>query len=552
MTVLKKFILIFFFILTFSFFSFGSYINSVSAGINAWNNSDTNQALSLINISLSSTLNVENASKIWYFKSMLELMDGKTADASASLKNAVSVFGPAINYNLMNSLISASFTSFVPVVSLKKSDSIDGIYNGNEIFYSPVCATAREGNFYVLDAANGNVIKFGKNESTYHLGIDSTPTAMIYSALDERFYVSFQNGCIYSYSSAFKDRKIFESSLSFPVIFCQDDAGRIYVGEYGKDEIDIFENNGTSFRKFNLFSNKIHIFSYGHTRGGIFYLMNLTDREVMRFDIISGKELTPVPFPSGPLPYDFEILGDNLLFFNSSQMISGGINFNLEGSRAVFYSYLTGKTILTADPVTDRVNIYDLSLGGNMIFPIIDSVSFANGKISVYFRILSTLGRNMEYLPDVIVKVNGFLVPFYIFYVQQKTEFYRFPSFSDILSMNKNVHNIAIVNEKQLDDLSKYYGTLILRNVALYVIGDPQDVSEKNRMMVYLTGGTFISQSEIDDIQEIAENGHFKSMMASFPIPLSLNGINDISVYYGAQSNMIDTVYYTDQNVLSK
>lgn len=539
-------------ILTFASFALGSYLDSVSAGINAWNNSDTNQALSLINISLSSTLNVENASKIWYFKSMLELTNGRTADASISLRKAVSVFGPASNYDLMNALISASFTAFVPVVSLKKSDSMGGIYKGDEIFYSPVCATAREGNFYVLDSANKNVIRFGKIENTYHLGIDSTPTSMIYSELNDRFYVAFQNGYIYSYSSIFQDRKIFESSLSFPVIFCQDNAGRIYVGEYGKDTVDVFENDGTLFRTFDLFSKTIHIFSYGHARGGIFYLMDLTDKEVRRFDIISGKELTPVLFPSGPLPYDFEILGDNLLFFNSNQMVSGGINFNLEGSKSVFYSYLTGQTILTADPVTDRVNIYELSLNGSMIFPIIDSVSFANGQISVYFRMLSTLGRTLEYLPNVIVKVNGFLVPFYMSYVGQKTKFYQFPSFSDILSMNKNVHNVAVITESQLKDLSKYYGTLMLRNVALYVIGDPQDIPERDRTMVYLTGGTFISQSEITDIQKNAENAHFKCLMASFPIPISLNGINSISVYYGSKSNMIDTVYYTDQNILSK
>lgn len=547
---LKWFVVLFLFI--FSFMAFGSYINNFSASVNAWNNSNINEAVSLINMSLSSTINVANAANLWYFKARLDLMDGKLTAASNDLNNAVMVFKSSPTYTFINSLISASFTAFLPIVSVKKSDTIHGIYKGNEIFYSPVSIAVRENGFYVLDAANRNVIEFSKVQSTYPLGVNSTPTAIIYSPIDDRFYVSFENGSIYSYSPDFNNREVFLSNLSFPVIFCQDNAGRFYVGEYGKDAVDVFENNGALFRQFDLFSKRVHIFSYGLARSGIFYLMDLTDREIRRFDLVSSKELSPIPFPSGPLPYDFSILGDNIVFFNSNQMVSGGINFNLEDSKSVFYADLSGQTLLTVDPVSNTVRIYKISLQGNPIFPVIDRIGFQNGNIETYFRIVNLANRSIEYLPDLIVKVNGSMIPFSVNYVYQNYKLYLFPDISQILSVNKNVRNVVIVKENSLDELEKYFGTLMLRNVALFVVGDPQNLSEKAKLMIYITGGTFISESEIKYIQQMISVTKYKSLMVSFPVPASLGGINSISIYYGANSNLIDTVYYTDQNILSK
>ncbi len=546
---LKWLVLLFLFI---SFMAFGSYINNFSASVNAWNNSNISEAVSLINMSLSSTINVADAANLWYFKARLDLMNGNLTSASNDLNNAVMVFKSSPTYTFIKSLISASFTAFLPIVSVKKQDTIYGIYKGSEVFYSPVSVAIRENGFYVLDAANRNVIEFSKVQNVYPLDVNSTPTAIIYSSISDRFYVSFENGSIYSYSPKFNDKKIFLSNLSFPVIFCQDSAGRFYVGEYGKDAVDVFENNGDLFRRFDLFSKRVHIFSYGHARSGIFYLMDLTDKEIRRFDLITSKELSPIPFPSGPLPYDFSVLGDNIVFFNSDQMVSGGINFNLEDSKAVFYADLSGQTLLTVDPVSNDVKIYKISLQGNPIFPIIDRIGFKNGNIETYFRIINLANRSIEYLPDLIVKINGSMVPFSVNYVYQNYKLYIFPDISQILSVDKNVRNVVIVKGNVLNELEKYFGTLMLRNVSLFVVGDPQDFSEKTKLMVYITGGTFISESEIGSIQQMISTTKYKSLVTSFPVPVSLGGINSISIYYGANSNLIDTVYYTDQNILSK
>lgn len=547
--LLKWFFLVFF--IFFSIVAFGSYLDSFSASVNAWNSSNVSEAISLINMSLSSTLNVANASDLWYFKARLELMNGQISQTLNDLNNAAMVFKPSSPYFFIKSLTSASFTAFIPIVSVKRSDTIYGIYKGNEIFYSPISVAVRENGFYVLDAANRNIVEFSKVQTVYHLDVNSTPTSMIYSQFSDKFYVAFENGSIYSFSSTFKEKQKFISNLSFPVIFCQDSAGRIYVGEYGKDSVDIFENNGNLFRKFDLFSDKVHIFSYGKVRTGIFYLMDLTDKEIRRFDVISGEELSPIPFPSGGLPYDFAVYGDNVIFF-TDQMVSGGINFNLENLKSIFYVCLSGQTLLAVDPVSDKVNICTLSSQGDTLFPIIDKLGFQNGKIEVYFRIVNLVNRSIEYLPDLMVKVNGSMTPFSLHYVEESYKTYLFSNLAQILSMDKNVRNAVIIKEDTLNELQKYFGTLMLRNVSLFVIGDPQNVSEKERLMVYMTGGTFISESEIAYVQEFLSSTKYKSLMVDFPVPISLNGISNVSIYYGANSKLIDTIYWTDQNLLSK
>jgi|UniRef100_A0A7V3RDX7 hypothetical protein len=531
---------------------FGSYLDNFSASINAWNDSDVNGALSLVNMSLSSTINVANVSDLWYFRARLDIMDGNMSDAKDALQNAVSIFGPSKNYFLLTSLMDASFTAFTPVVSIKKADSIYGVYSGNEIFYSPVSVTISKNDYYVLDAANRNVLEFGQNQSVYSLDVNSTPTAMIYSTLNDLFYISFQNGDLYTYSPDFKEKHLLLSSLYYPVVLCDDSAGRIYVGEYGKDAVDIFENNGTPFRTFDLFSKQVQIFSYGRVSDGIFYLMDLTSKTILRFDVVTGLQMSSIPFPSGPLFYSFELLGNNLIFLNSESANIGGVNFNLEGSQSVFSSFLNGRTLLTADPFKDRVNIYNLTLNSDPIFPVIDSLKFRNGKVFVYFRLINTVGRPLRYLPDLIVKNDGFLVPFSLSYGDQRVSVYEFPTLADFFKMNKNVKNIAIIKENYLPTLVNYEGTLILNDVSLYVIGSPSTLTDKERMLVHLTGGTFITDSEIQDLKSFVDRAKFEELIVSYPMPISLNQINDISISYGANTKMVDTVYYTDQNMISK
>jgi hypothetical protein len=118
--------------------------------------------------------------------------------------------------------------------------------------------------------------------------------------------------------------------------------------------------------------------------------------------------------------------------------------------------------------------------------------------------------------------------------------------------MNKNVKNIAIIKENYLPTLVNYEGTLILNDVSLYVIGSPSTLTDKERMLVHLTGGTFITDSEIQDLKSFVDRAKFEELIVSYPMPISLNQINDISISYGANTKMVDTVYYTDQNMISK
>ncbi len=554
MIVLIKKTILFFVLATLvlSLSIFGSYIDSFSAAVNAWNRSNINDALSLLNLSMSSTINVANASSLWYFSARLDIMDGKMKDAGTALQNAVSIFGPAKNYPLLDSLMDASMTSFIPIVSLKNVNSIQGVYNGNEIFYSPVSASIRKGAFYILDAANRDVLEFGKIQNTFMLDVNSTPTAIVYSALKDSFYISFENGDIYIYNSDFTQKKLFASNLSYPVIFCTDMAGRVYAGEYGEDSVVIFENDGKEFKKFSLFVHKVHIFSYGHVSDGILYLMDLTDKVIRRFDIISGQELSSVPFPNGPLPFDFELAGTNIIFLSSQNANAGGVSFSLDNSKSLFSSVLSGTTLVTTDPFNNKVNIYNLSLGSDPVFPIIDSFKFEGGKTIVLFRLFDLLGGMIEYPSNVVVSSDGFLVPFSLSYTAQKVAFYEFPKISDIFDMNKNFKNVVVINKDQLSSMIDYFGSIILNNISLYVIGNPSDLSEKERMMVQLTGGSYITNSEIPELKSFVENAHFEEFVASYPTPFSTNQLNDISLSYGASSKMIDTVYYTDQNIVSK
>lgn len=528
--------------------AFANYMNSFSAAVEAWDQGEADQALSLMKLSLSSTFNASDAPDLWYFKARLDLMTGKVSEARQALDTAGSIFKPKPGFKLLKNLADASITSFSPVVDVKYIGSIKGFHEG-EVFYSPVSVAIRRNSYYVLDAANRFVEKFGSIQQRYKLDVNSTPTAMIYSNVMESFFVSFENGTVYKYASDFSSKEEFASKLSYPVVFCVDNAGRVYVGEYGKDAVDIFEYNGVLMKKLHFFDKKVHIFSYARVFGDTFYIMDLTDKEVRKFDIISGKELSDVPFPKDVIPFTFEVMYGNVFFIGSKSAVIGGISFNLNRSSSVFSSTLNGKVFVTTDPVANKVNIYGISMEKSVLFPIVDRLLFKGGKIYVRFRIVDPINGFIENLANVVIRDGGFQAPADISYVSQNAVVYEFPRLSDILKMDHTKSNVVISRVSLLDKWAKsYFAPILLNNVVLYLVRDEKP-TELEKLLVHLTNGAFISNSEVKYVKEFSKHRHFVEFMASYPVSLP-TGIDNVSVSCGPTSNLIDTAYYTKQNVL--
>ncbi len=541
---------LFFLLLIVSTIVLAGYIDNFSAAINSWNDGKINDALSLTNLSLSSTVTVSNDAPIWYFKARLEMMEGNVARAASALQTAITVFKPEPDFYLLNSLATASMTTFSPITSISFVDSLKGTDNG-EIFYSPVSAVIGRNGYYVLDAANRFVEEFGQTQIRHPLGVDSTPTALVYVPYMNDFLVSFENGTIYRYSSSFDKKTLFMSNLSYPVVLCSDNAGRVYIGEYGRDRIDIAEYDGSIFRKLNLLSKKVHVFSCGRVWDGVFYLMDLTKREVRRFDVITGNEMEPIPFPKGPLPVTFEVVGGNVCFINSENAIAGGITFPLDGSKSVFSSYLSGRTLLTMDPANNRVNIYEFSTANPSIFPIVDGIGFKNGNTFLDFRLFDPISNRVENPKKTMVTDDGFQAPVEISYKTESVKVYAFPKLSDFMTMNQNVKNIVITDLPALEKMQRYLSTILFRNVVLYVVGRSRP-SPLDSLIVHLTGGTFISNSEIGTVENFAMNAKFEELVAEYPTNLPADNMNYINISYGSNSKFVDSVYYTNQNLISK
>lgn len=537
-------------LLTASTMVLAGYIDNFSAAVDSWNRGKIDDALSLTKLSLSSTVNVSSEAPMWYFTARLDMMSGKLNDAKAALRTAVNVFKPETGFNLLDSLANASVTVFSPVTSLSLIDSIKGVDNG-EIFYSPISAAIAKDGYYILDAANRFVVKFGQTQIHYPLGVDSTPTAMVYARYMNAFYVSFENGTVYRYSSSFDTKSVFLSGLSYPVVFCSDNAGRVYVGEYGKDRVDAVEYDGTVFRRFDLLSKRVHVFSYGKVSGGVFYLMDLTDREIRRFNVVTGNEDSPVPFPKGPMPVTFQVIGRNVCFINSENAVIGGITFPLKGSSSVFSSFLDGETLLTTDPANNRVNIYEFSTANRHVFPLVDGIGFKNGNTVLKFRIFDPIGNGVENPKKISVTDNGFQAQVKISYDREKVRVYAFPKLSDLMTMDQNFKNVVITDLSTLESMHDYMSTLLLRNVTLYVV-ESSAPSPAEKMLVHLTGGAFISQSETGTIKNFALNAEFDGMTAEYPTVLPAGDMNYVNISYGSDSNLVDTVYYTNQNLISK
>jgi len=545
--VRKMFFVLYVLILLTSF-ALADYMNSFSAAVEAWNQGKTEQALSLMKLSLSSTFNTSDAPDLWYFKARLDLMTGKINEARQALDTAGSVFKPKPVFKLLKNLTDASITSFSPIVSIKYIGSINGFHNG-EVFYSPISVAIRRNSYYVLDAANRFVERFGSIQQRYKLGVDSTPTAMVYSNVMDSFFVSFENGDVYKYTSDFSKKEKFTSKLSYPVVFCTDNAGRVYVGEYGRDAVDIFEYNGILMKEMHFFDKKVHIFSYARVFGDSFYIMDLTDKEVRKFDIISGKELSDIPFPKGVIPFTFEVMYGNVFFISSKSAIIGGISFNLNQSNSVFSSILNGKLFVTSDPAANKVNIYKISMEKDVLFPIVDGLFFKGGKIYVRFRIIDPVDGFIENPTNVVVKDNGLQSPADISYISQNAMIYEFPRLDEILKMNHVKPNVVISRVSSFNkEVKNYFAPILLNNVVLYLVRDGKP-TELEKLLVHLTNGAFISDSEVEYIKKVSKYRRFVEFVASYPVGLP-TGIDDVSVSYGPTSNLIDSVYYTKQNVL--
>ncbi len=529
-------------------FVFANYMNSFSAAVEAWNQGKISQALSLMNLSLSSTFNTLYAPDLWYFKARLDLMSGKINDARQALDTVGTVFKSRPVSNLLKNLTDASITSFSPVVDIKYVDSIMGFHDG-EVFYSPISVAIRRNSYYVLDTANRFVEEFGSIQQRYELNVNSTPTAMIYSNAMDSFFVSFENGDVYKYTPNFSTKKKFVSKLSHPVVFCTDNAGRVYVGEYGEDAVSIFEYNGVLKKKIHFFDKKVHIFSYGRVFGSTFYIMDLTDKEVRKFDIISGKELSNVPFPKDVIPFTFEVIYGNVFFISSKSAVIGGISFNLYRSSSVFSSTLDGELLATTDVAANKVNIYKISMEKSVSFPIINGLSLKDERIHVRFRIVDPTDSPIEKPTNLVVKDDGFQAPADISYVSQKALIYEFPNLDEILKMNHVKSNVVISRVSSFNGKVKsYFAPILLNNVVLYLVRD-KDPTELVKLLVHLTKGAFISDSEVKYVENFLKYRRFVEFVASYPVNLPI-GIDDVSVSCESISNLIDTVYYTKQNIL--
>ena len=529
-------------------FSFANYLDSFSAAIQAWDQGKIDQSLSLTKLSLSSTVNVANASSLWYFKARLDIMRGSTKDAVEALQTAGGVFEQKPVFLLLNDLANASITTFSPVLNIKHVNSIEGFY-GTEVFYTPLSVCMREQNYYVLDGANRFVEEFGTQQARHKIGVDSTPTSMIYSPQTDSFFISFENGSVYKYSSNFSKKKIFISNLSHPLVSCTDNAGRVYIGEYGKDQVDVFENDGVLMRKFSLFDKKVHIFSCVREFNSIAYVMDLTEKKVRKFNVISGKELSPILFPKGSIPFTFELLGSNVIFINSSIASIGGIQFSLDNSISVFSSNITGRILMTTDVANNKVNLYNIETQKVLIFPIIDGLSFKKGKVRVKFRLLDPMGSKIENPSKILVKDNEFQQPVDISRTHQKVKIYEFPKLNDIMKMNQTAKNVVILHASSLKGHEKdFFSPIILNNVTLYLVVDEKP-TDMERELVCLSQGSLISDSEIEQVKNFSKNRNFFEFEASYSKGLP-SGVDEVELMYGPNSHLVDSVYYTMQNII--
>ncbi len=544
---MKKFLIVFAISLL-AITIFADYLTSFSAAIQNWENSNIDQALSLVSLSLSSTLNIAYAPDLWYFKSRLELMEGKIKQAKSSLEMAASVFHPKDVYFLLNSLASASVTSFSPIANVNYVNSIKGFYGG-EIFYSPISALMRYNSYYVLDAANDFVEEFGQRQRRYLLSMHSTPTAMIYSNKLDVFFISYENGSVYEYSPDFSKQKLFADGLSYPTVSFADNAGRVYVVNCGKDSIEVFECDGEKFRTFNFFKKRVHILGNVRESNGIMYVMDFTDRSVRRFNLFNGTELPSIPFPKDHIPTSFEIFGRSVLFVDSHNLSVGGINFPLTNSKSVFSSSLTQRLLITCDVEKNEINLYDVESHSDLFIPIMDNLSFADGKVKISFRILNPFGLDVENPQKIIVNDNGFTKSIELSRRKIRTIFHLFPSLEEIFKMNKNHKNVIVLKSSALIGHEReMFSSLILNNTSLYLVEDTSPTRLENEL-VKMTGGDFITMKEAEKFQDLVSRFSSFEFEASYKIGLP-EGVDEIDMRYGAKGEFVDSLYYTLQNVM--
>jgi hypothetical protein len=537
-------VLIFAFTLNFS----ENYITSFSAAVKSWEESDLSQAISLVTLSLSSTFDVAYAPDLWYFKARLELMVGNVKEAKKSLEMAASVFHPKAVYSLLNSLANASLTSFSPVANVSYVNSIKGFYDG-ELFYSPISVATRYNSYYVLDGANHFVEEFGMAQKRHTLSVNSTPTSLIYSQKLDSFFISFENGYIYEYSHDFSRKIIFAKGLAHPIVSFADNMGRIYVVNTGKDAVDVFECDGSIFKTFNFFKERVHILGNIREMAGVMYVMDYTTKSVQRFNVINGQKLSSIPFPKGPLPTSFEVLNSNVLFVNSSELDVGGIKFPLENSKSVFSSLLTERILMTCDVESNKVNLYEVKTNSIIFVPVIDNLTFSSGKVSVKFRILDPLGSTVENPGKVVVNDNGFTKATTLSKMKISSVVHYISDVRDIFKMKKDERDLVVVKASVLNgNEHKVFASSILNNITFYVIEDipPTKLEET---LVKATGGDFISQSEANSFDKFASKMISFEFEASYPSILP-NGVDEVDLMYGTENKYVDSVYYTFQNVM--
>ncbi len=528
--------------------SLADYLTSFSAAVENWNASNIESAISLTELSLSSTVNISYAPDLWYFKSRLELMLGKRKDAENSLNMAATVFHPKAVYKLLGALAEASITNFSPVSQVNFVNEIKGFYDG-EVFYSPVSVAMRNEEYYVLDEGNRFVEEFGLVQKRLPLGVNSTPTAMIYSPKTDTFFVSFENGNVYEYNPDFSKHFLFASNFSYPIVSFSDNSGRIYVSDEGRDRVVVLENNGDVFKKFDFFkNNRVHIIGYVRESCGIMYVMDFTSKEVRRFDLASGEEMRPIPFPKGDVPSSFEVLGSNVIFVSSHHLTIGGIDFPI-ADRSAFSSSLMERTLMVCDVESNEIKIYEIQTRSNVFLPLIDRLNFENGKINVFFRILDPLGEWIENAGKTVVDDNGFTKAIIVSKVNVKHKLYIFPKLSSLFHMNKNIENVVILKASSLKGREKdFFSAILLNHVCLYLVEDT-DLTELEREMIRLTRGDIISSNEIPDMKSLSRKLKPFEFKATYSTGLP-QGVDEVDLMYGGKHIFTDSVYYTLQNVL--
>ncbi len=524
------------------------YMTSFSAAVKNWNESNIENAISLVQLSLSSTVNVSYAPDLWYFRSRLELMLGKTSDAEKSLETAVSVFHPKAVYKFLNALAQASVTSFSPVAQVTYENELKGFYSG-EVFYSPVSVAMRNTNYYVLDEANDFVEEFGTVQRKIPLSAGSTPTSMVYSSKTDTFFISFEDGKVYEYNSNFSTYKLFASGFSYPIVSYVDNAGRVYISNEGKDSIVVLENDGSVFRTFLFFkSNRVHIIGYIRECCGVMYVMDFTDKEIRKFDIVTKQELTPIPFPKGEVPSSFELLGSTVIFVSSHKATVGGIDFPLQDG-GVFSSSFAGRLLMVCDIEKNAVKMYEIFTHSNLFLPIIDRTKFVNGKAKVFFRVLDPMGKDIENANQAVVMDNGFTKAITVSKISIPHKLYIFPKTSIFFHMDKNIKNIVIMKASTLKGQEKsFFSAILLNNVCLYLVEDT-DLTKLEKELVKLTHGDVLGKNEVSKAVSFSANSKAFEFQATYSIALP-QGIDEINLMYGGSPTFVDSTYYTLQNVL--